>query len=207
MGILLVMAVFVIYVVLGILYESYIHPLTILSGLPTAGLGALITLALFRRELDMYAYVGIIMLVGIVKKNAIMMIDFALEARRNDNKTAAEAIYEACLVRFRPIMMTTMAALLGTLPIAMGLGASGPSRQSLGLAVVGGLLFSQVLTLYITPVIYLYLDRFSEWLAKRHGKATGAAEKPQLHEVYPLKPKEQAHHAKALSSPAVERYP
>jgi len=197
MGMLLLMAVFVIYVVLGILYESYIHPLTILSGLPTAGLGALMTLALFHRELDMYAYVGIIMLVGIVKKNAIMMIDFALEARRVDGKPPAEAIYQACLVRFRPIMMTTMCALLGTLPIALGLGASGASRQSLGLAVVGGLVFSQVLTLYITPVIYLYLDRFSEWLAKRHVKETAPAEVTALHEVYPLKPKEQAQHRKS----------
>jgi HAE1 family hydrophobic/amphiphilic exporter-1 len=197
MGILLLMAVFVIYVVLGILYESYIHPLTILSGLPTAGLGALITLALFHRELDMYAYVGIIMLVGIVKKNAIMMIDFALEARRIHKKPPHDAIYEACLVRFRPIMMTTMCALLGTLPIALGLGASGASRQSLGLAVVGGLVFSQVLTLYITPVIYLYLDNFSEWLAKRQVKKTTAAEATPLHEVYPLKPKEQAQHRKS----------
>jgi HAE1 family hydrophobic/amphiphilic exporter-1 len=167
MGILLIMAVFIIYVVLGILYESYIHPITILSGLPTAGLGALLTLYLFQRELDMYAYVGIIMLVGIVKKNAIMMVDFAVEARRTQNKPPHEAIYEACLIRFRPIMMTTMAALLGTLPIALALGASGPSRQSLGLAVVGGLLVSQFLTLYLTPVIYLYLDAFTEWLRQR----------------------------------------
>ncbi len=167
LGVLLVVAILVIYIVLGILYESFIHPLTILSALPLAGLGALVTLLIFGAELNLYSFVGMILLVGLVKKNGIIMIDFALEAQRVDRKSPEDAIFEACVVRFRPIMMTTMAALMGTLPIAIGWGAGGESRQPLGLAVVGGLFFSQMLTLFVTPVFYLYMDALQNKLRRR----------------------------------------
>lgn len=167
LGWVLVLAIFVIYVVLGILYESFIHPITILSGLPSAGFGALLTLLIFKQDLNIYAFVGVIMLVGLVKKNGIMMIDFAIEARRDRHLTPADAIYDACLVRFRPIMMTTMAALMGTLPIALGWGAGAEARRPLGLAVVGGLLVSQTLTLYVTPVFYIYMENLQDWLKRR----------------------------------------
>ncbi len=184
MGLLLLVAVLVIYIVLGILYESFIHPLTILSGLPSAGLGALLTLYLFKIDLSLYAFVGIVMLVGIVKKNAIMMIDFALEAQRR-GVTPAVAIREACLVRFRPIMMTTMAALAGTLPIALGSGPGGEARVPLGMAVVGGLVVSQLLTLYLTPVIYLTMDRLA-------GGRRGATSAPDAAVATPVEARRDA---------------
>jgi HAE1 family hydrophobic/amphiphilic exporter-1 len=173
--VLLIVAVLVIYIVLGVLYESFIHPITILSGLPSAVFGALLTLKIFGKELDLYAFVGLIMLFGVVKKNAIMMIDFAVAAQ-NEGVPAREAIWQGCILRFRPIMMTTVAALFGTLPIAMAYGEGADARQPLGLAVVGGLLVSQFLTLYITPVIYLYFERLQEWSRGRRGRrATPAA--------------------------------
>lgn len=183
LGLLLTVAILVVYIVLGVLYESYIHPITILSGLPAAGFGALLTLIIFKVDLTIYAFVGLMMLVGIVKKNAIMQIDFALDAERKRGKTPAEAIYEGCLVRFRPIMMTTMAALLGALPMALGYGAGGESRRPLGLTVVGGLLFSQAVTLFLTPVVYTYMAGFAErWNRLKQRRAPA---RPSLAPVEP----------------------
>jgi multidrug efflux pump len=163
---LILAALVTVYIVLGILYESYIHPITILSTLPSAGVGALLALLLFKIELSTIALIGIFLLIGIVKKNAIMMIDFALQAERTEGKNSADAIYEACVMRFRPIMMTTMAALLGALPLALGTGVGSELRRPLGIAIVGGLLVSQLLTLYTTPVVYLYLDRLRLWFER-----------------------------------------
>ncbi len=174
LALLLVVAILVVYIVLGILYESYIHPITILSGLPSAGFGALVTLYLFHMDLNIYAFVGLIMLIGIVEKNAIMQIDFALDAERNQGMPPLKAIYEGCLIRFRPIMMTTMAALLGAVPIALGYGAGGEARQPLGLVVVGGLIFSQLVTLYLTPVFYTYMASLQEKLGRKKRKPAPA---------------------------------
>jgi HAE1 family hydrophobic/amphiphilic exporter-1 len=180
MGPLMIITIFVIYMVLAILYESFIHPITILTSLPLAGFGALITLTLFRMELNMYSFVGVVMLIGIVKKNGIMMVDFALELEREKGMDSEESIYNACIVRFRPIMMTTMAALFGTIPIALGYGAGGDARQPLGIAVVGGLVFSQLMTLYITPVFYIYMDRLNKWVTNEPEAARPALEKGGL---------------------------
>jgi multidrug efflux pump subunit AcrB len=174
--ILLLVAIFVVYIVLGILYESYIHPITILSGLPSAGFGALATLYLFHMDLNIYAFVGLIMLIGIVEKNAIMQIDFALDAERNQGLAPIKAIHQGCLIRFRPIMMTTMAALFGAVPIALGYGAGGEARQPLGMAVVGGLMFSQLVTLYLTPVFYTYMAALQAKLGRKQKPRTMARE-------------------------------
>jgi multidrug efflux pump len=172
---LILAALLAVYIVLGILYESYVHPITILSTLPSAGVGALVALMLSGTELSIIAVIGIILLIGIVKKNGIMMVDFALDVERHEGKRPEEAIYEACLLRFRPIMMTTMAALLGALPLAVGIGAGSELRRPLGISIIGGLIFSQMLTLYTTPVIYLYLDRFRLWVNRLRGKAMALA--------------------------------
>jgi multidrug efflux pump len=167
---LIAAAIAAVYIVLGVLYESYVHPITILSTLPSAGVGAVLALMATNTEFSLIALIGVILLIGIVKKNAIMMIDFALDAERREHLSSRDAIYQACLLRFRPIMMTTMAALLGAMPLALGFGEGGELRRPLGISIVGGLLVSQVLTLYTTPVIYLYLDRFRLWAQGRWGR-------------------------------------
>jgi multidrug efflux pump len=177
---LVLAALITIYIVLGVLYESYVHPLTILSTLPSAGVGALLALMAFNTEFSIMALIGVILLIGIVKKNAIMMIDFALDAERRRGLSPLDAIREACLLRFRPIMMTTMAAMLGAVPLAVGVGDGGELRQPLGIAIVGGLILSQVLTLYSTPVIYLYLDRFRLWSQRLSGSAASHTPGPSL---------------------------
>jgi HAE1 family hydrophobic/amphiphilic exporter-1 len=195
LGLLVLVSIFVIYIVLGILYESFIHPLTILSALPFAGFGALATLTAFGVDLNVFAFVGVILLVGLVKKNGIMMVDFAIEAQRDPDVSAEDAIHHACMVRFRPIMMTTMAALLGTLPIALGIGAGAESRQPLGLAVVGGLLFSQMLTLYVTPVFYVYMERLRHLGVHRRLASAGS----------PLSPPVATHDENGSAPPSSER--
>jgi multidrug efflux pump len=171
--ILILAALVTVYIVLGVLYESYIHPITILSTLPSAGVGAILALLICGQELSVVALIGIILLIGIVKKNGIMMIDFALEAERNDGKKPEDAIYEACLLRFRPIMMTTMAALLGGIPLALGTGIGSELRRPLGISMVGGLILSQILTLYTTPVIYIFFDRLAGRFSRRHAADAG----------------------------------
>jgi multidrug efflux pump subunit AcrB len=172
---LIAAALIVVYIVLGVLYESFIHPITILSTLPSAGVGALLALMICHSDFNVIALIGLVLLIGIVKKNAIMMIDFAIDAERNEGKTPVEAIFKACLLRFRPIMMTTLAALLGGLPLALGNGVGSELRRPLGISIVGGLIFSQVLTLYTTPVIYLYFDRLSRWLQRSREQSSGKA--------------------------------
>jgi HAE1 family hydrophobic/amphiphilic exporter-1 len=184
MGILILITIFIIYIILGILYESFIHPVTILTGLPFAAFGALFALYITHVELGVYGYVGIIMLIGIVEKNAIMMIDFAIEAQRDGNRSPADAILEAASVRFRPIMMTTMAALMGAIPIAVGWGAGASTRRPLGVAVVGGLAFSQLVTLYVTPVFYTYLDEWQQWFSRKKEPAKAVANTPEVAPTY-----------------------
>jgi multidrug efflux pump len=169
---LILAAILAIYIVLGVLYESYVHPLTILSTLPSAGVGAFLALLIFKTQFDIIALIGVFLLIGIVKKNAIMMVDFAIDAERNQGKSPREAIHQACMLRLRPILMTTMAAILGAVPLAIGMGEGSEMRRPLGISIIGGLIISQLLTLYTTPVIYLYLDRFRLWSIARFGGRT-----------------------------------
>jgi multidrug efflux pump len=177
---LILTALLAVYIVLGILYESFVHPLTILSTLPSAGVGAVLALMLTHTDLSVIALIGIILLIGLVKKNGILMIDFALAAQRHEGKSPRDAIFQACMLRFRPILMTTLAAMLGAMPLVLGRGTGSELRRPLGIAIVGGLTLSQVLTLYTTPVVYLYLDRFSRWWARAHGRSTSRVPAPAL---------------------------